>query len=441
MKKIIYSVLLTFSVLLTSCGFLDVTPVGKVVPVYTEEFRALMTAVYSKVPSYKRLLTVRTDELQLPSEFDWSYDTYFDLCTWNDVNPNPKAWAYQYEEFYSIIFYLNHIIIEENNIKPDGSEPNVQIVAEAYAMRAYLYFTLANIYAQPYSDQTADSKSIPLNIGVDIEQEFPRVMLRNIYAQINSDIEAAESRMTITSQVAPYNYRFSKEALLSLKARVALYMSDWTKALNVSKELIGMRPTLEDLNSASAKAPYNYESKEAILALVQMVDGDVKSEMPLSNELVGLYNQQSDKRFALYFKSKYGNFYINKGSESIEKSDFRTAELYLIAAESAAQLGKADEAKDYLLALTSKRLTPEFFATESERVNALSGDALLAEIANERQRELAVEGHRWFDLRRTTRQQIIKTDGINEYKLEANDSRYTIRFPKSAIANNPLLRD
>lgn len=441
MKKTIYSALLVFSVLFTSCNFLDVTPIGQVVPQYTEEFRGLMTAAYSKVPSYKRVVTVRTDELNAPNEFAWSYDTYFDLCTWNDVNPNPKAWGYPYDQFYNVIFYTNHVIAEENNIKADGSELTAQVVAEAYALRAYSHFLLVNIFAQPYSQETAESKAIPLSLDTDLDKEFPRAMLSEVYASILSDIAEAESRMTVSAQVAPNNYRFSKESLLALKARVALYMKDWNQALRSAKEVIDMHPALEDMNDASAKAPYHFESKEAILALVPMVDIDIQDDMALSKELVALYNQDNDKRFKLYFRSSYGSFKVNKGAKSYDKTEFRASELYLIAAEAAAQSGKADEAKSYLLALTSKRLTPEFFATESERVNALSGDALLAEIADERQRELAVEGHRWFDLRRTTRQQIIKTDGFNEYKLEANDSRYTIRFPKSAIANNPLLRD
>ncbi|MGL5690941.1 MAG: RagB/SusD family nutrient uptake outer membrane protein, partial [Bacteroidales bacterium] len=71
----------------------------------------------------------------------------------------------------------------------------------------------------------------------------------------------------------------------------------------------------------------------------------------------------------------------------------------------------------------------------------LNHDQLIAEIADERQREFAVEGQRWFDLRRTTRPRIVKSNGTTEFVLEQNDPKYTIRFPKSAVANNPLLKD
>lgn len=62
---------------------------------------------------------------------------------------------------------------------------------------------------------------------------------------------------------------------------------------------------------------------------------------------------------------------------------------------------------------------------------------LLKAIYSERTCELAFEGHRWFDLRRTTRPQLTKTYGENSYVLEANDSRYTLRFPIEAVEANP----
>ena len=54
--------------------------------------------------------------------------------------------------------------------------------------------------------------------------------------------------------------------------------------------------------------------------------------------------------------------------------------------------------------------------------------------------ELAFEGHRWFDLRRTTRPRIEKTLYSGQtIILEQNDERYTLRIPQSAIEANPNL--
>ena len=52
----------------------------------------------------------------------------------------------------------------------------------------------------------------------------------------------------------------------------------------------------------------------------------------------------------------------------------------------------------------------------------MSQEALLAEIQEERTKELAFEGHRWFDLRRTTRPRIEKVIDGKTYILEKDDA-------------------
>lgn len=69
----------------------------------------------------------------------------------------------------------------------------------------------------------------------------------------------------------------------------------------------------------------------------------------------------------------------------------------------------------------------------------MDNDALLEEIYNERARELAFEGHRWFDLRRTTQPRLVRTFKDEQYVLEQGDERYTIRIPSEAIEANPEL--
>ena len=69
----------------------------------------------------------------------------------------------------------------------------------------------------------------------------------------------------------------------------------------------------------------------------------------------------------------------------------------------------------------------------------MNKETLIQEILNERTRELAFEGHRWFDLRRTTRPHIEKVLKGGTYVLEQDDQRYTIQIPREAIAANPEL--
>lgn len=442
MKKTIYSILSLIALLSTSCNYLDVDPVGQVIPEKASEFRALMTAGYKNFPDrHKSTVTIRTDELDLCSEYSWSYESWFDLATWNDLSGNPKLMEFSYDGFYKTIFYANHTIAEEGKIQDDDTESITQIVAEAYAMRAFAHFELVNMYAQPYSNETLDSKAIPLSVVIDTEQEFPRATLGEVYAQIWSDINSAEERMEIASQPESSRYRFSKESMLAFKTRVSLYQKEWQKAYDYATELIALRPQLQDLNAEGALPPYNYKSVEAVQSLTNFIHMDVRDDFPVSEKLLGMYNQENDLRFAMYFKKGYGAYKINKGSTADEKSTFRMGEVYLNAAEAALQLNRIDEAKQLLATLTSARLKPEFFASEQTRITAYGKEEMIKEIADERQRELALEGFRWYDLRRTTRARIEKSTFTNTYVLEENDARYTLRFPKSAIANNPNLID
>ena len=52
-----------------------------------------------------------------------------------------------------------------------------------------------------------------------------------------------------------------------------------------------------------------------------------------------------------------------------------------------------------------------------------------------------MEGHRWLDLRRTTRPQITKEYEGQTYVLQANGPRYTLPYPQSAIEDNPDLNN
>ena len=94
MKKI-YTIVLVLA-LFSSCNYLDVTPTGKVIPETVTDFRAMMTSAYSKVPSYKRMLTVRSDEV-VPFMYGYFFNNYVDLALWEDVNPDPMTASYHWK--------------------------------------------------------------------------------------------------------------------------------------------------------------------------------------------------------------------------------------------------------------------------------------------------------------------------------------------------------
>ena len=65
----------------------------------------------------------------------------------------------------------------------------------------------------------------------------------------------------------------------------------------------------------------------------------------------------------------------------------------------------------------------------------MSEEELIQEILDERARELAFEGHRWYDLRRTTQPTLTRDYNGATYTL--TPQQYTMRFPSEAVAANP----
>jgi hypothetical protein len=433
-----YILLFVAAVTATSCDdYLDITPVGRVIPETLQDYRALLTSGYAKYPEHKSLTAARTDELKL-QESAQEITVYKDVFIWKDVNPDNITQVFQYQDLYSSIFYANVVINEATSKLPASAEKD-QLIGEAHALRAMAYFDLVNLFAKPYNSATAGSdKGVPLALEVDLEQTFPSKSVEAVYNQIISDTNEAEKLLNVNTQTKGLNYRFSKAALYSLESRVYLYMQQWQKSHDAADKALALNSTLIDLK-ATPVLPTKYDSKESILALEDGYIIGLKFLSYASNDLLAAYNRTTDLRFPIYFAADGSDFQIQKGANDDQKCSFRTAELYLTKAETSLKLNNLNEAKTILLSFVEKRYTTAGYNQIVTSVNAMNAADLTTFIADERQREFPVEGHRWFDLRRTTQKQIIHTYKGQDYTLMQNDPRYTILVPANVRLNNPNL--
>jgi starch-binding outer membrane protein, SusD/RagB family len=420
----------------TSCKkYLDIEPVGRVIPKTEDDFRALMTSAYVSFPTHKSLLSLRTDE-QVPDEYSSEYPNYRDIYTWKDANPDPVTMEFAYEGFYKTIFYANQVIAEVEN-EAGKSTATAQLKGEAYLMRAYAHFELLNLYAKPYNAATASTdRGVPLAIKIDLEQNYAPATVEAVYTQILADIAAGRQLLNTDNFESGKNYRFTTRAALALLARVREFRGEWTLAQEAATAALAINNALEDLNT-STRLPSHYQSAENIMSMEKAYD--LRNVAYISNHLLTIYDQQNDLRYPLYFRRSGGDYVSLKGNNDALKISFHNGELYLIQAEAALQTDNLTAAREHLLALKVKRLKPAYYQTEATRVNSLNKQALLEEIIAERERELALEGHRWYDLRRYGQPTIKHEVNGETFTLEQNDPRYTLRFPKSAIANNPNL--
>ena len=438
MKKIIYSIFITLSFI--SCDkYLDIEPVGQVIPKSVEEYRSFLTSAYSITKESKVLTTYRTDELALSADA-LGVEQYEDLFIWNDVNPSPLTSVFPYASLYNTIFYTNHVINSEATIEGNQSDKE-QLIGEAYALRAMQYFELINLYAKPYNKLTANTDAgVPITLEYDAEKEFLVQTVEDVYALILSDLTMAESLINIQKQEVGYNYRFSMIAVKAFKSRVYLYQQDWQKAIDLANEALAINAEIQNLNLDTSIMPSEYNAVESILALETVASFDLVNNTTISKTLIDSYNQTADVRFSLYFKENTdGSFSSNKSAETKFKVSYRTAELHLTIAECLAALNEDVLAKEKLISFAENRYTTDGFTAYKANVNSLNSNDLKAEILEERRREFAIEGQRWNDLRRTTQPKLTKIfDGVI-YTLENNDDRYVIPFPNDATINNPNL--
>ena len=425
-KKIYYIFTLIGSLLLSSCdSYLDIQPVGQVIPNTLAEYRALFTTAYNTALNDRGICEIRTDIATILQSDATSKNSLGDVEKWNDVNPNASTRQFGWAAYYTNIYYANAIIDKKDEISEGSQEDINQLVGEAYLMRAYMHFILVNLYGQPYTATGAlETKAVPLKLNTDLEEIPSRNTVKEIYTSILSDIETARKLINKKEWEIQYSYRFSTLSVDAMESRVYLYMGEWSKSYEASERVLAGKSTLVNLNDEGGKLPNEFTSVEMITAY----------------EVFQEYEEGKDLRPNKYYQAnKNGNYTSIKSGESKFKCTFRTGELYLNSAEAAAHLNKLPEARTRLLKLIENRYTSEGYEQKKNEINAMSQEKLVTEILKERARELAFEGHRWFDLRRTTRPEIKKEIEDVTYTLVQDDSRYTLRIPQDAIDANPGL--
>jgi hypothetical protein len=290
--------------------------------------------------------------------------------------------------------------------------PNVaSIKAEAYAIRALLYFKLVNIFAKPYSDDP-NALGVPLVLHYDPYGLPTRNKVSEVYQQIVSDLKAA-------FQDAPdfvNSTRFSKYSIEALLAKVYLYMGDNANAKTAAVDVINASGfTLippSDYDNYWADPGYRDDQTETMFE----IDADAVNnngfddyagmylngynDIYASQQLYNLYSATDVRRTVIEpgsTKSGSAAFVVTKfpnagGSDRDNIKVIRLSEVYLIAAE-ASLPGNETDAKSYLNALVAER-DPAFAGYTS------TGATLLNDIITERRKELAFEGDRFYDLNR-----------------------------------------
>ena len=297
-------------------------------------------------------------------------------------------------------------------------------MAQCYALRAFSAFQLVNIFGLPYGTDNDEHGGLVIveEKPIELRAKVSRSSVKATYEWILRDVEKAVKTPNVVGRdVQKY---FNGAAVKALEARVNLYMGKYGKAKEAAAEALKLRnaaPVEDEAYVGMWKS--TAISGEDIFTIAKSSDDNLSANS--LNTLYGSYGGALTKRaVGLFAKGDIRAQLVGDGKNprrpmkfpGIAGADavnnipvFRVSEMYLIMAEAAAQSGDVSGARKELLN-TAKR-NP---AIRTEDDLPGTKEALLAFIAEERQRELFEEGHRWYDARRTGE------------KIEVADGKYYI---------------
>jgi hypothetical protein len=476
LKRYIPSIVLLSLVVLCSCqdDFLEIIPKGSQVAVTTADYALLMNApnLYNHGPAGGlREFVLMGDEVAAEADFFGNQSRPFSPLAfqWADVifnnNELPLDLQDQTGEIYTLNKVINEVMASQNGTEAEKTS----IQAEAKVRRAFVNFLWVNSYGKPYEASSATTDpAFPIITEASIAATtFKRASVQEMYDFIIKDLKEAIAVLPAQNIVLTRASRASASALLG---KVYLFMGRFTDALPYLEAALTDVATspipvhLHDYNVAlgpggsflpidsyvgPANGPGNIfndftESIQANTFTGGPYDGNPfeNNGLVLTPDAAALYGA-SDLRLLLYTDMntdgtpnsggrirKYGVTYIKFGMQ--------LSELYLLLAEVRARTNDLAGAVADVETLRKHRM-PEADAAVPPAI-AADQTALIKFIIDERIREFAMEGYRWFDMRRLSVDPIFTGMAFTHTLYSASgNTTYTLRQPERLVLQIPLL--
>ncbi|MBC6366693.1 RagB/SusD family nutrient uptake outer membrane protein [Algoriphagus sp. AK58] len=383
---------------------------------------------------------------------DWGTDQIYprpvvarDTYTLFSYDPNYSAQKSFSREFESPVqtwrsCYLgieraNWVLFKVPGIAMNESRKAV-ILGEAYFLRAFYHWMLTKNFGEVVIKTNPSQR--------EADAFLPKSTIKEVYAQIYADLDAAIQGLPAYSQQVPQFGRPSKEAAMALYSKAALYNEDYPKALQMAESVINSGPyrmldNIEDVfdvtkeTLARVENIWAFESIRAVpgrsAQLPALFGPQNSSGVEYGNASFGSafaykkfydsFDPQDDRRKLLatsyinrsgqvvpqqsitpittegVLVRKYRDPNSNGGAYEINLPILRMADVYLIAAEAEARAtGPTAKAYGYINMVRRRaklqNLTP-----------GLSAAQFVDAVIQERSWELFAEADRWYDLTRT----------------------------------------
>lgn len=466
---------------LVSCkkDFLHIVPQGAQIAVTTNDYSLLMNDAGLSQYTYAggwQGQAIMGDEMAaesskfnaaiLPAQaaFRWD-DQIFQVA---DIDWSTQLWL-------ANLYQLNKVINEVSQSTGGSDQQKKAILAEAQASRAWVYFQLINFYGKPYQASSAGADpGFPIILTADITvTKFTRSSVQEVYDFIIKDFTAAIANLPVNSVSGIH---FNKAAAEGLLGKVYLYMGKNAEALaqfnaafndNAARSVPAV---LYDYNTAFAaggkftpisdNGPNNspgFNHNDFTESIVSKSfynytlsgNGFGNDAFVLAPQAAALFGS-SDLRLKFYapqFPYNEPNPSGRLRKYAVEYSQFglQISELYLLRAEVKARLNDLPGAVTDVEMLRKNRM-PSADASIPVTV-AGNQTALIKFVFDERLREFAMEGYRWFDMRRNSVDPIFSGQTYTHTLFNNADNtvttytlrpvRLTLKLPLSLTTANP----
>ena len=344
-------------------------------------------------------------------EYVWAYYTWQgnpEVGISNELTPD-VAWTVYYHKIL-----MTNIILDQLYTMNGTDMERQDLAGEAYFMRAFSYFMLANLYGKPYHPATANEDlCVPLNKEIGLSDKI-----------LASRIALFQEKYDVTILYCDSVFKVATQPLYKLQEKKDHYFfSLANKEILLSYGLTSLETHMKE----DFRYTGNLVVSDDLLALYS--EDDLRLTNYFKNT-IGNQTRPTNKQYSVYTPIKW-----TKNSATVYANALRISEAYLNRAEAFAELGNTNKALADLNELRENRMKP------GTPPLAVDEDGIVATVRKERRRELAFEGFRWFDLRRYGCPPLTHTYSSKENEgagdvFELKEKGYVLPIPKSERERN-----
>lgn len=416
------------------------------VPQTLEDFEALLDGVNPMNGNYPSITYIASDDFYVddqgyPSLSEIERAAYtWDLEALASITTPLNDWNYQYTK----ILHTNVVLDGLKNLSHENNLNDVnRLKGEALFRRAYAYYSLAEVFCEPFitGANNSEKDGLFIRLTADINEDPPMSNLDDLFDQILMDLYEAESLLPLNSI---YKSKPNKRAVWALLSRIYLSILDFNNAKRYADQCLEINNDLLDYNvlDTVVQNPFPLallnENKEVIFySTIMTYLFQVSPFVGVDTSLYRSYNM-NDLRSALFFTPRNSGIQSFTGHYSGDTRFFNglsNDEVLLNRAECAAREGDVRRALEDLNYLLKARNVIQF-----EHGQIIDSDLVLDEILLERRKQLVGRGLRWSDLRRlyqdpTQRKNLVRIINGGKYELSMENQPFKFPVPVSELKN------